>query len=149
MLIFVICVIFKCHFPPINTSKGISLFFKNFLPPFLINSWQFHMTKIFWGLKYSSLKMTMPHMRSLFTTWLKMIHFIRSVSDHYKCGIILKLLTVEVHSCVFCVIYQWLPWQREPKNNQKQRKNGHFCNFCVILKCNLPHQHTSGHQYGF
>ena len=48
MLIFVICLIFKCDLSPINTSKGISLFIKNFLAFFLINSWQFHMIKIFW-----------------------------------------------------------------------------------------------------
>ena len=38
MLVFVICVIFKCNLSPINTSKGISLFIKNFLALFLINS---------------------------------------------------------------------------------------------------------------
>ena len=48
MLIFVICVIFKCDLSPINTSKGISLFIKNFLALFLINSWQLYMIKIFW-----------------------------------------------------------------------------------------------------
>ena len=48
MLIFVIFVIFKCDLSPINISKGISLFIKNFLALFLINSWQFYMIKIFW-----------------------------------------------------------------------------------------------------
>ena len=48
MLIFVICVIFKCDLSPINISKGISLFIKNYLAMFLINSWQFYMIKIFW-----------------------------------------------------------------------------------------------------
>ena len=48
MLIFVICVIFKCDLSPLNISKGISLFIKNFLALFLINSWQFYMIKIFW-----------------------------------------------------------------------------------------------------
>ena len=48
MLIFVICVIFKCNLFPINISKGISLFIKNFLALFLINSWQFYMIEIFW-----------------------------------------------------------------------------------------------------
>ena len=47
MLIFVICVIFKCDLPIINISKGISLFIKNFLALFLINSWQLYMIKIF------------------------------------------------------------------------------------------------------
>ena len=37
MLIFVICVIFKYDLPPINISKGISLFIKNFLALILIN----------------------------------------------------------------------------------------------------------------
>ena len=48
MLIFVICVIFKCDLFPINISKGIVLFTKSFLALFLINSWQFDMTRIFW-----------------------------------------------------------------------------------------------------
>ena len=48
MLIFVICVIFKCDLSSINISKGISLVIKNFLALFLINSWQFYMIKIFW-----------------------------------------------------------------------------------------------------
>ena len=52
-------------------------------------------------MKYSPLKITIQQMRSLSTIWLKMSHFIRSVSDHVKCGIILKLPTVGVHSCVF------------------------------------------------
>ena len=48
MLIFVICVIFKCDLSRSNISKGISLFIKNFLALFLINSWQFYMIEIFW-----------------------------------------------------------------------------------------------------
>ena len=48
MLIFVLCVIFKCDLYPINISKGISLFIKNFLALFLVNLWQFYMIKIFW-----------------------------------------------------------------------------------------------------
>ena len=48
LLIFVICVIFKCDLYPINISKGISLFIKNFLTLFMINLWQFYMIKIFW-----------------------------------------------------------------------------------------------------
>ena len=48
MLVFVICVIFKCDLSPINISEGISLFIKNFLVLFLINSWQFYMIKILW-----------------------------------------------------------------------------------------------------
>ena len=42
-----------------------------------------------------------------------------------------------------------LPWQREPKVNQKQKKMVIFVIF-VILKCDLPpNQHTSGYQYGY
>ena len=48
MLIFVVCVIFKCDLSPINISKGISLFTKNFFALFLINPWQFYMIEIFW-----------------------------------------------------------------------------------------------------
>ena len=48
MLIFVICVIFKCDLSQINISKGLGLFIKNFLALFLINSWQFYMIKIIW-----------------------------------------------------------------------------------------------------
>ena len=48
MLIFVICVIFKCDLSQSNISKGISLFIKNFLPLFSINSWQFYMIEIYW-----------------------------------------------------------------------------------------------------
>ena len=47
MLIFVVCVIFKCDLSPINISKGISLFTKNFFALFLINPWQFYMIEIF------------------------------------------------------------------------------------------------------
>ena len=74
---------------------------KNFLSLFLINSCQFYMIRIFWCLKYIPLKMTILQMRSLSTIWLQMSHFIRSVSDHGNCGIILKLPTVGVHPCVF------------------------------------------------
>ena len=56
------------------------------------------------GLKYSPLKRTTPKMRSLSTMWLKMSHLIRSVSDHGKCGIKLKVPTMEVHSCVVVVL---------------------------------------------
>ena len=45
MLIFVICVIFKCDLPPINTPQGIGLFSKSFLALVLINSCQLNMTK--------------------------------------------------------------------------------------------------------
>ena len=48
MLISVMFVIFKCDLSPINISKGISLFIKDFLALFLINSWQFYMIKIVW-----------------------------------------------------------------------------------------------------
>ena len=74
---------------------------KNFLSLFLINSCQFYMIRIFWSLKYIPLKMTIPQMWRISTIWLQMSHFIRSESDHGKCGIILKLPTVGVHLCVF------------------------------------------------
>ena len=48
MLIFVICVIFKCNLFPINISKGIGLFSKNLLALFLINLWQFYLIKLLW-----------------------------------------------------------------------------------------------------
>ena len=44
--------------------------------------------------------MAIKQVRGLSTIWRKMSHFIRSVSDHGKCGTKLKLLTVEVHLCV-------------------------------------------------
>ena len=31
MDIFVICVIFKCHLPPVDTPKGFSMVIENFL----------------------------------------------------------------------------------------------------------------------
>ena len=40
---------------------------------------------------------------------------------------------------------QWLPWQREPKMNQKQDKWSILCDTEVRL---TPNQKTSGHQYG-
>ena len=45
--------------------------------------------------------MMIPQMWSLSTIWLQMSHLFRSVSDHGKCGIELKLPTVGVYSCVF------------------------------------------------
>ena len=58
---------------------------------------------------------------SLSTIWLKMIYFIRSVSDHGKCGIKLKFSTREFIN-VYFGDFQWLPWQRQSelvKNNKK------------------------------
>ena len=52
-------------------------------------------------MKYSPLKIIILQMRSLSTIWLKLSHFIKSLSDHGKCSIILKLSTVGDHSCVF------------------------------------------------
>ena len=101
MVIFVICVIRKCDLFLINTPQGISMITKIFLPLFLINSCQFHISKNILGMKYSPLKITILQLRSLSTIWLKMSHLIRSVSDHSKCGIILKLPTMGVHLCVF------------------------------------------------
>ena len=49
MVSFLICVKLKCDLAPNNTSKGISMVIKNFLALFLIDSCQFHMTKIFWA----------------------------------------------------------------------------------------------------
>ena len=71
----------------------------------------------FLGLKYSLLKMTIPQMQSLSTIWLKMSHFIRSVSYHGKCGI-------------------------ESKVNQKTGKTIIFV-LCEILKCDLLPSYTS------
>ena len=34
---FVICVILKCHLPPVNTPKDFSMVIKNFIALFLIN----------------------------------------------------------------------------------------------------------------
>ena len=113
---FVIFVILKCDLPPINTPQGINMLIKIFLALFLINSRQFYMIKMFWGLKYSPLKMTIESIHR----WLKMIYFIRSVSDHGKCSIKLKFSTREFVN-VYFGIFQWLPWQRQSelvKNNK-------------------------------
>ena len=56
------------------------------------------------GLKYSPLKMTIPQMQSLSTIWFQMSPFIRSVSDHVKCDIQLKVSTMGVNSCVVLVV---------------------------------------------
>ena len=48
--------------------------------------------------------MVIPQMRCLSSIWLEVRHFIRSVSDHDKYGIKLKLLTVGVHSCMVLVV---------------------------------------------
>ena len=93
MVIFIMCVILKCDLPPINTPQGISMFIKNFLALFLINSCKILYDSNILGLKYSPLKMTIQQMQSLSPIWLKMSHFIRSVSDHGKCVIKLKLST--------------------------------------------------------
>ena len=79
------------------------------LPLCLINS--FYMIETFWDLKYIHLKMMIPQMRSLSTIWLKMSHFVRSVSDNGTCSIKLKLSTGEFVN-VYFGNFQWLPWQR-------------------------------------
>ena len=65
MVIFVIFIILKCDLPPINTSQGINMVIKIFIALFLINSWQFYMIKIFWGLEYSPLKMTIKSIHNM------------------------------------------------------------------------------------
>ena len=44
--------------------------------------------------------MAITQVQCLLTIWLKMSHFIRSVLDHGKCGTKMKLLALEVYSCV-------------------------------------------------
>ena len=46
--------------------------------------------------------MAITQMQCLLTIWLKISHFIRSVLDHGKYGTKLKLLPMEVYSCVVC-----------------------------------------------
>ena len=49
----------------------------------------------------------------LSTVWPKMSYFIRSVSDHGKCRIKLKISTVGVHSCVcweFSIALRSVDW---------------------------------------
>ena len=65
MVIFVIFAILKCDLSPINTPQGINMVIKIFLALFLINSCQFYMIKIFGGLKYSPLKMTIESIHSI------------------------------------------------------------------------------------
>ena len=65
MVIFVIFVILKCDLPPINTPRSINMVIKIFLALFLINSCQFYMIKIFWGLKYSPLNMTIESIHNM------------------------------------------------------------------------------------
>ena len=79
-------------------------------------------------MKYSPLKIAILQMRSLSTIWLKMSHFIRSVSDHAKCSIILKLSTVGVHSCVFGN-FSVIDMATGAKNQSKTEENDLFCNF--------------------
>ena len=65
MFIFVIFVILKFDLPPINTPHSINMVIKIFLALFLINSCQFYMIKLFWGLKYSPLKMTIEFIHNM------------------------------------------------------------------------------------
>ena len=58
-------VIQKCDLPQINTPQGINMVIKIFLSLFLINSCQFYIIKMFWGLKYSPLKMTIESIHSM------------------------------------------------------------------------------------
>ena len=44
--------------------------------------------------------MAITQVQCLLTIWLKMSHYIRSVLDHGKCGTKMKLLPLEVCSCV-------------------------------------------------
>ena len=64
-------------------------------------------------------------MWSLSTKLLKMSHFIRSVSDHGKCGIKLKLPTVGVHWCVFWE-FAVVAMATAVMNKSKTAKNQHF-----------------------
>ena len=88
-------------------------------------------------MKYSPLKITVLQMRSLSTIWLEMSHFIRSVSDHGKCSIILKLSTVGVHSCVFWK-FSVVAMATGAKNWSKTEENGLFCNFVWYLSAIYP-----------
>ena len=124
-------MILKCDLPQINTPQAISMVIKSFLALFVINSCQFHMIKIFWVWS-SPLKVTILQMRSLSTKWLQMSHFIISVLDHGKCGIILKLSAVGFHSCVFSK-FSVVAMAAGAKNWSKQSKNGNFCNFCNFV----------------
>ena len=54
-----------------------------------------------------------------------MYHFFRSVSDHGKLGIILKLSTVGVHSCVVLVL-SVVAMATEAKNYSKTEKKCSF-----------------------
>ena len=122
----------KCDLPPINIPQGISMVVKNFLCLFLINSCQFYMIRIFWSLKYIPLTMTIPQMWRITTIWFQMSHFIRSVSDNGKCGIILKLPTVGVHLCVFWK-FSVVAMATGAKNYSTTEENGLFCNFVWYL----------------
>ena len=88
-------------------------------------------------MTYSPLKITILQMRSLSTIWLKMSHFIRSVSDHVKCGIIVKLPTVGVHSCVFWN-FSVVAIATGAKIFIKNRGKWSFCNFVWYLRAIYP-----------
>ena len=81
--------------------------------------------------------MTIEQMQCLSKIWLKMSHFIRSVSDHGKYDIKFKVSIMGVHSCVVMVVTV-LAIKREPKFNQKQRKMFIFSNFCNIKVRSIP-----------
>ena len=69
--------------------------------------------------------MTIPQVWSLSTIWLQISHFIRSVSDHGKCGIELNLPTVGVYSCVFWE-FSVIAMATALMNMSKTEKNQHF-----------------------
>ena len=70
-----------------------------------------------------------------------MCHFFRPVSDHDKCGTILKLLTVGVHSCVVLVVLV-VAMATGAKNSSKTEEKCTFSVICVILMCDLPPVNT-------
>ena len=98
MDISVICVVRRCHLPPVDTPKGsvwlLEISFIFFLDQFIPIS---YMTNIY-VLKYRPLKMAITQVQCLLTIQLKMSHFIRSVLDHGRCGTKIKLLSLEVYS---------------------------------------------------
>ena len=66
--------------------------------------------------------------RCLSPIWLKMRHFIRSVSDHDKYGTKLKLSMVEVHSCIVTPVS--VVAMATGVKYLKTGKIGHFRNLC-------------------
>ena len=77
-----------------------------------------------------------------------MCHLSRSESDHGKCGIKLKLSTVDVHLRVVVVV-SLVAMAMGAKNYTEIEESGHFLNMCDTYVQLTPNQHTSGHQYGY